>query len=280
MLPRIDALRYSSMGAVGLVVAFMIVLLVDGMYKLTSGNIDWGKINWGPSSFEDVFLSIPIMSFAFVCHMNVFPVVAELKDPSKKRTDLVSKYSMLVCLVIYSIGGSFGFFAFEGNAKSDVIESYEDLESKKDSSGSIFVPSVVVKVMQIGIALALTFSFPVVAFELRHSAEQLIFGHAEASHTDGINWKLHTALNVSIVFIATLLAIVVPDIRTVFGFTGSTMSCFVVFILPAYFYIRLSRQSWGVSWRGNAAYIQMIVGILLVPIGLAVQIWKVVQTDT
>ena len=54
--------------------------------------------------------------------MNVFPVVAELKDPSTKRTNLVSKYSMLVCLVIYSIGGSFGFFAFEGNAKSDVIQ--------------------------------------------------------------------------------------------------------------------------------------------------------------
>ena len=53
-----------SMGAVGLVVAFMIVLLIDGMYKVTTGHIDWGEINWGPTSFEDVFLSIPIMSFA------------------------------------------------------------------------------------------------------------------------------------------------------------------------------------------------------------------------
>ena len=158
-----------------------------------------------------------------------------------------------------------------------MLQSYEDLESEKNSSGSIFVPSVVVKAMQIGIALALTFSFPVVAFELRHSAEQLIFGHSEESHTEGINWKVHTALNISIVFIATLLAIIVPDIRTVFGFTGSTMSCFVVFILPAYFYIRLSGRSWGDSWRVNAAYIQAIVGIALVPIGLAVQIWKVTQ---
>ena len=60
--------------------------------------------------------------YRFVCHMNVFPVIAELKEPTRKRTNFVSGASMLTCLLVYVVGGVFGFLAFGSHVESDVIQ--------------------------------------------------------------------------------------------------------------------------------------------------------------
>lgn len=164
-------------------------------------------------------------------------------------------------------------------------------------SHHILVPVGISIALQAGIAVSLVFSFPIVAYELRNSAEELIFGSPEdraAEHTEllktenpeeearrlsssrKVNWKIHTSLNVLIVVVSTALAIEVKDVATVFDFVGATTSCFVVFILPAYFFICLSGQGkkWNHSWRMIFAYIQLVLGVILVPIGLSVQIMK------
>lgn len=66
----------------------------------------------------------------------------------------------------------------------------------------------------------------------------------------------------------------------VFGFTGATTSCFVVFILPAFFFIRLLKLN--PKHRANTsktdflmAWFQLVLGVVLVPVCLVVVSMKV-----
>jgi hypothetical protein len=153
---------------------------------------------------------------AFVCHMNVFPVINELVDPAPKRVNLVSKGSVATCAIVFYFAGLMGYWVFgnefiqceleercvhvhvfahaldftlaEGvvlgvgfplspiallplSPAADIIKAYEHLQH--GSPDHILVPSGMVRTVQFGIGLALTFSFPVVAYELRHSFEQV-----------------------------------------------------------------------------------------------------------
>ena len=82
----------------------------------------------------------------------------------------------------------------------------------------LLVPSVLVRIVQIGIGIALIFSFPVLAFELRHCVDALLFPHSTFS------WIRHTLENICIIAVALAVGILVPSVVTVFGFVGATTS--------------------------------------------------------
>ncbi len=281
MLPRINSLRFSSIASVVLILLFNVVVVLDGAYQLGQSysaaesteqrphGIEWSNINFGPDSAVDVLLALPILAFAQVCQMNVFPVVSELKDPTAKRISAISKGSIGLTWVVYVLSGVFGYFAFGNNIDSNIIQSYEDMQDSDDPSRrQLLVPRLLVQIMQFAIGLALTLAYPVVTYELRHSAEFLLAKHQP------FNWWRHSILNVCIVAVSTTVAILVPQITKVFGFTGATTSCFVVFILPAYYFLRVAPGTIASVWRKKAAVVVLATGCVLVPACLAVQIMK------
>ena len=117
----------------------------------------------------------------------------------------------------------------------------------------ILVPGIIVHIVQIGIGIALIFSFPVLAFELRHCVDALFFPHSNfrcaRARSPGFavrvclhcgrscnscvclwhrvrrrSWVRHTLENVCIIAIALAVGILVPVVVTVFGFIGATTS--------------------------------------------------------
>ena len=92
----------------------------------------------------------------------------------------------------------------------DLLDTYDDFH--------LLVPSVLVRIVQIGIGIALIFSFPVLAFELRHCVDALLFPHSTFS------WIRHTLENICIIAVALAVGILVPSVVTVFGFVGATTS--------------------------------------------------------
>ena len=286
MLPRITSLRYSSVASVCLTLSFVGVIVIDGCAQLAKHwsaaestdvyqhGVDWSAVPAGPSSFVHVLLAIPVLAFAQVCQMNVFPVVSELKEPTPARLSAVSKGSIIMTAVVYALSGYFGFFIFGTRVDADVLQSYEDMQASADShQQSVVVPAIVVKVLQFGIGMALTMSFPVVAYELRHSIEFVLVKHAP------FNWLRHTLINIFIVAVSTIVAILVPEISVVFGFAGATTSCLIVFILPAFFYLRVAPGPIQDHWRSKVAVVILAVGILLVPACLAAQGLKQARKD-
>lgn len=84
---------------------------------------------------------------------------------------------------------------------ADIIESYQDAVG-----GYVFVPAGIILALQGCMGFALVFTYPILAFELRHSADSMLFGHKEFS------WIRHTGVNVAVVSISLLVAILVPSL--------------------------------------------------------------------
>lgn len=271
LMRKINSLRISSTLAILLILLFTLAVVIDGAAQVHRKGVDWPTITITPPSFKDVLLIVPIICFAYVCHMNVFPIMGELQDPSYPRMSLVSKISVVLAGVIYILTGTLGYLAFGSNTEPDIIKAYQNMaEDGSVAAGTdhILLPTTAIRVLQFGLGIAITFTFPVVAYELRHSIEQLLWGdHAE------VTFPRHAAVVVALIAVSTVLAIAVPGIDTVFGFTGSTTSCFVVFILPALFFLRLDDlPPWSFSW--SIAAFQLALGVVLVPVCVVVQILK------
>ena len=66
------------------------------------------------------FLALPTISFSFVCHTSVLPVFHELQEAdemgrsrrSHKRIMKAVHVSLLIALVLYSVGAFFGYYTF------------------------------------------------------------------------------------------------------------------------------------------------------------------------
>lgn len=108
-------------------------------------------------------------------------MVAELKDPTPKRMGRVTAGAVMVCFVVYVFAGNLGYLAFLDCTDGDIISSYQNIHSTLGVD-KLLIPKVVVKVLQLGIGMALVFTYPVLAFELRHSMDELFFGHRPFSY--------------------------------------------------------------------------------------------------
>lgn len=259
MLRRMDSLRFSSFASLAFIAAFVLLVLVDSGHVINQG-LDTSELTyWG--SLSDALEAVPLIAFAFVCHMNVFPVFQELRNPSEARMTRVGVISCGVCFFVYIIAGTFGYLAFQQRLHGDLIQSYDD--------GHIYVSTEIVDVFQFGIGLALTFAFPVVSFELRHSLDSIVFGHRK------FTWARHTALNVVMVGTALIVAIEVPQVTKVFGVTGATTSALVVFVLPPLYYLYNETQTTlRQSLVKKLALVEMVAGLILMPVCLVVTLSK------
>ena len=257
MLRRLDSLRHTSLVALGCIVAFVFAVTVNGLRALgdhslrhawsdgaagTVSNVCSGPDTAGllqPGSNVKLFpnsagiiSSLPITCFAFLCHMNAFPVYEELKDRGggRKRTDFykVGDYSMLICACVYALSGVFGYLIFLDATEGDLLKNFH----VRGTSVSALMDA-----LRVGFGFALIFSYPVVVWEARHGLELQIFGHGKA-----FSWRRHFLLNVGIVGGSLLVGIAVPTVIIPLGLVGSTCSPLIVFILPAQIFLHMKRN--------------------------------------
>nr|KAF6393757.1 solute carrier family 38 member 6 [Pipistrellus kuhlii] len=76
------------------------------------------------------------------------------------------------------------------------------------------------------------------------------------------SWVRHFLITLALNIIIVLLAIFVPDIKTIFGVVGSSTSTCLIFVFPGLFYLKLSREDF-LSWKKLAAFAFLIFGILI-----------------
>ena len=93
-------------------------------------------------------------------------------------------------------------------------------------------------------------------------------------------WIRHTGENIALVSVSCIVAIEVKDVTTVFSFTGATMSCMVVFVLPSLFYFCLEPKPLSQSWMKKFAVAMMVVGVMLIPVCLTVLVKKAVNSHS
>lgn len=71
--------------------------------------------------------------------MTSVAVLAELYNPTFKRFAIVTILSTLICSVIYSITGVYGFLTFGSHVKSDVLLNYNHDDGLATAARAIVV---------------------------------------------------------------------------------------------------------------------------------------------
>lgn len=190
--------------------------------------------------------AIPTMAFAFLCHTAVLPIYCELDRPSKVRMQRVANIGISLSFTLYLISALFGYLTFYAHVESELLQGYDD-----------YLPrDVLVMTVRLAILLHVLLTVPLIHFPARKAAILLLCGARP------ISWFIHCLVTVSILGVVLMLAIFVPDIRTVFGVVGSTTSSCLLFVFPGLFYLMISRQRFrSMDYIGAA---------LLVVFGLAV----------
>ncbi|XP_006758917.1 PREDICTED: sodium-coupled neutral amino acid transporter 5 [Myotis davidii] len=169
---------------------------------------------------SQMFYTVPIMAFAFVCHPEVLPIYTELCRPSKHRMQAVANVSIGAMFCMYALTATFGYLTFYSSVEAEMLHMY----SQKD---------LLILCVRLAVLLAVTLTVPVVLFPIRRALQQLLFP------SKAFSWPRHVAIAVILLILVNVLVIYVPTIRDIFGVIGSTSAPSLIFILPSVFYLRI-----------------------------------------
>lgn len=232
-----------SIFSVGYTVVFVVV---KGIIQLSSSGV--GKnVNFGVNLSTDLIVIVPLLCFAYQCHIHATPIYFELKDKSLPRMGLIISISMFICFLLYSLVGIFGYLTF-GNLIQGNIMSYYNMQD-------IFVT---IGLFCIGITVIL--SYPIHSFTARQTVQTLFF----KNEIEGIDYIFVTLL---IVILSWVFALFVPGILEIFGLMGSIGSVSLMFVFPGLILFKLSQK-----------LVMKVLAIVLILFGLLIGISGTVIT--
>ena len=238
-----DSLKHASLVSLACIVSTVLLLMGNGAWiiahpedrpSLFPGNMNITANISAPATFaleafptDATFLSaLPIMSFAFLCHQNTFPIYKELKQATVTKMSKVGHWSMAICFGTYLVSGLFGYFTFVTLTYDDILKNYDVTDT---------YISVPMDILRVGFGLSICLSYPLMVWEARHNLDVLFFGHRPYT------FKRHLGLNIGIVSVAAAVGIYISGIASVLSLVGSTCSPCMVYILPALFYLKVRR---------------------------------------
>ncbi|XP_066212281.1 sodium-coupled neutral amino acid transporter 5 [Saccopteryx leptura] len=200
---------------------------------------------------SQMFYTVPIMAFAFVCHPEVLPIYTELCRPSKHRMQAVANVSIGAMFCMYGLTATFGYLTFYSSVEAEMLHMY----SREDK---------LILCVRLAVLLAVTLTVPVVLFPIRRALQQLLFpGKA-------FSWLWHVTIALILLVLVNVLVIYVPTIRDIFGVIGSTSAPSLIFILPSVFYLRIvpSEVEPLSSWPKIQVLCFGVLGVLFMAISL------------
>uniref|UniRef100_A0ABI7W7D1 Solute carrier family 38 member 5 n=1 Tax=Felis catus TaxID=9685 RepID=A0ABI7W7D1_FELCA len=200
---------------------------------------------------SQMFYTVPIMAFAFVCHPEVLPIYTELCRPSKHRMQAVANVSIGAMFCMYGLTATFGYLTFYNSVEAEMLHMY----SQQD---------LLILCVRLAVLLAVTLTVPVVLFPIRRALQQLFFPSRDFS------WPRHVAIALILLVLVNVLVICVPTIRDIFGVIGSTSAPSLIFILPSIFYLRIvpTEVEPLYSWPKIQALCFGLLGVLFMAISL------------
>lgn len=157
----------------------------------------------------------------------VHPIRAELAKASDMT--IAVRISLLLCCVIYSTVGFFGYLLFGDSTMSDILINFNH-ESSTSKIGPILND-----IVRISYALHLVLVFPLLFFSLRLNIDELLFPKKRPLTSDTMRFVSITGLLMAFVYLAT---IAIPNIWVLFQFMGSTTAVCLALIFPGAIVLR------------------------------------------
>ncbi|NXT21333.1 AVT2 protein, partial [Syrrhaptes paradoxus] len=187
------------------------------------------------SSWASIFSVIPTICFGFQCHEACVAIYSSMRNQSFSHWVAVSVLSMLICLLIYSLTGLYGYLTFGEAVASDVLMSYPGND-----------PVVIVARLLFGVSIVTI--YPIVVLLGRSVVRDVWVTPKRGAVAVPEAHERRSRVVLTVAWMAATLAIAlfVPDIGKVIELIGG-ISAFFIFIFPG------KREQWEQGRRAAVA---------------------------
>lgn len=227
-IPTMDALRFTSSIALVCIFLFVVISVIKGIVQLAAGGLTYALF---PRDWSLLPGAVSVFFTSMCCHVNIPKMTAELRFPSKshfsdktKKMKRVNNIAFWSCGFIYFFVGAFGYLAYGDAIGANLLDNFS-----QDQAWYL-------NIIKLAYAFVVLFSYPALSFAALVSFDKICFKKQPRP-----SWRRITEAFVWTV-IASVIAIVIPELDTVFGITGSLCGILINFTIPAYFYICMAKK--------------------------------------
>ncbi|KFO73386.1 Putative sodium-coupled neutral amino acid transporter 8, partial [Cuculus canorus] len=212
--------KYSSI--LGTLAACYLTMVVVLKYYLQAESLSFSKPPQPSraSSWASVFSVIPTICFGFQCHEACVAIYSSMRNQSFSHWVTVSVLSMLICLLIYSLTGVYGYLTFGEAVASDVLMSYPGND-----------PVVIVARVLFGVSIITIYPIAVLLGRSVVWDMWVTPKCGAAAVPEAHEQRSRVALTVTWMATTLAIALFVPDIGKVIELIGG-ISAFFIFIFP------------------------------------------------
>ncbi|XP_044127005.1 putative sodium-coupled neutral amino acid transporter 8 [Bufo gargarizans] len=211
--------KYTSI--LGTLAACYLTVAIILRYYMTDHNV-FHKREYSSSatSLASMFSVIPTICFGFQCHEACITIYSSMKNKGLSNWVMVSVVSMLICLLIYSLTGIYGFLTFGENVAADILMSYPGNDA-------------VVIVARLLFAISIITIYPIILLLGRAVLLEAWMDHKymTAYVTASYERIVRVTLTVLWILVTLIIALFVPDISEIISVIGG-ISAFFIFIFP------------------------------------------------
>ncbi|XP_061677603.1 putative sodium-coupled neutral amino acid transporter 8a isoform X5 [Syngnathoides biaculeatus] len=192
---------------------------------------------YSSGSWASTFSVIPTICFGFQCHEASIAIYSSMENQRLSHWAFISVVTMMICLIIYSLTGVYGFLTFGKDVKADILMSY--------MGGDILM-----LIARLLFGVSIITIYPITLLLGRSVIQDpLLSCWRRRGRVVTVEFESRTRYMLTFLWItATLLiALFVPDISKVISVIGG-ISAFFIFIFPGLCLV-FAMQSEPVSWK-------------------------------
>ncbi|XP_018423560.1 PREDICTED: putative sodium-coupled neutral amino acid transporter 8 [Nanorana parkeri] len=172
------------------------------------------------SSLASMFSVIPTICFGFQCHEACITIYSSMRNKCLSNWVAVSVVSMLICLLIYSLTGIYGYLTFGEGVAADILMSYPGND-------------VVVIIARLLFAISIITIYPIILLLGRSVLQEVWMDHKQMTVYVAASYErfVRVTLTVLWILVTLIIALFVPDISEIISIIGG-ISAFFIFIFP------------------------------------------------
>nr|XP_057931592.1 putative sodium-coupled neutral amino acid transporter 8a isoform X2 [Doryrhamphus excisus] len=175
----------------------------------------------GISSWASTFSVIPTICFGFQCHEASIAIYSSMENQRLSHWAFISVVTMIICLIIYSLTGVYGYLTFGKDVKPDILMSYMGEDILMVVARLLFGVSIITIYPIILLLGRSVIQDPLLSWWWRCGGVVTVELESRSRYTLTFLWITATLL----------IALFVPDISKVISAIGG-ISAFFIFIFP------------------------------------------------
>nr|XP_015820696.2 putative sodium-coupled neutral amino acid transporter 8a [Nothobranchius furzeri] len=193
------------------------------------------------SSWASMFSVVPTICFGFQCHEASIAIYSSMENQRLSHWVFVSVVAMIICFIIYSLTGVYGYLTFGKHVEADILMSYGSHDILMFVARLLFGVSIITIypiIVLLGRSVILD---PLLKRRQKHGSVREAKFESRSRYVLTAVW----------IMVTLLIAVFVPDISKVISVIGGISACFI-FIFPG-LCLMFAMQSEPVSCKTRVA---------------------------